>query len=312
MGLSKGGDSRRRALLAALAALFPCRAAFGRSVHVVGFLGGADEAQAVAGPLAELGYVQGQNLRLEVRAAASIRHMPGAATALVALQPNALVGRGPAAVMLAGATPRIPVVCWDVPDPVGSGLAESLGRPGRNVTGLTTGSAETAAIAFGLLERMRPGLRRIAVLHSPRMPVEVRMRPHGEAAKAAGLEWILAPVTGADDVERTLSALAGQAAWMGPIAVRGLPDEVLAIAKRHRVATIGPHRGALMWYEREFTDAPRRVAAILDLVLKGASPAGIAFEQPDRQTFILDRSMARAIGIEIPQDVLLRATQVVE
>jgi putative ABC transport system substrate-binding protein len=299
-------------LLAALGALVALPEAFAASPKVVGLLGGPGFAQELAKLMAELGYVEGRDLRFEVRGAASVRGLPQAASELVVGRPDALVADGPAVVALAAATPKIPIVCAGIADPVGANIAESLRRPGRNVTGLSTGSTETAAITFGLLKAMRPNVRRIAVLHSPRAPVEVQMRHHVEAAKAVGLEWILAPVVGADDVERALAPLAGEAAWLAPIYTRGLVEESLAVAKKHRIATIGGTSGALMWYGREFSDAPRRVAAILDRVLKGTPPGEIPFELPDRPTFTLNRSTARAIGIEIPQDVLVRATEVID
>ena len=312
MGLSRGVDPRRRTLLAALAALVPCRLAYGSSPKLVGLLGDAGHAQEMAKLMAELGYVEGRDLRFEVRGAASVRALPQAASELVTLQPHALLADGPAVVVLAGVTQKIPIVCEGIPDPVGANLAQSLRRPGRNVTGLSTGSTETAAIAFALLKAMRPKVRRIAVLHSPRAPVEVQLRRHAEAAREAGLEWILAPIVGADDVERSLAPLAGEAAWLAPIYARGLAQDALDIAKKHRIATIGGTPGALMWYGREFSDAPRRVAAILDRVLKGTPPGEIPFELPDRQTFTLNRKTARAIGIEIPQEVLVRATEVID
>ena len=86
----------------------------------------------------------------------------------------------------------------------------------------------------------------------------------------------------------------------------------MEIAHKHRIATIGNYPGALVDYARAFTDAPRRVAAIIDRILKGAKPADIAFELPDRATLTLNRAAARTIGIEIPQAVLLRATEVVD
>ena len=311
MGLSRGVDPRRRTLLAALAALVSSRLALASSPRVVGLIGGAGHAQEMAKLMAELGYVEGRDLRFEARAAANLRGLPQAASDLVALQPHVLLAEGPAVVVLAGATQKIPIVCEGIGDPVAANLAESLRRPGRNVTGLSTGGTEPAAIAFGLLKSMRPKVRRLAVLHSPRVPVEIQMRRHAEAAREAGLEWMPAPIVGADDVERALAPLAGEAAWLAPIYTRGLAQAALDIAKKHRIAAIAAAPGALMWYGREFSDAPRRVAAIVDRILKGTPPGEIPFELPDRETFMLNRSTAHAIGIDVPKEVLLRATEVI-
>ncbi|HEX5130089.1 MAG TPA: ABC transporter substrate-binding protein [Usitatibacter sp.] len=312
MGLSRGVDSRRRTLLAALAALAAVGPARGAYPKVVGLIGDAGHAQEMARHMAELGYVEGRDLRFEARGAASARELPMAATALIARQPDVLLAGGSAAVVLAGFTQVIPIVCEGIADPVGARLAVSLQRPGRNVTGLSTGIAETAGAVFAMLKAMRPGVRRIAVLHSPRHPVEAQMASHARAAKAAGLEWIPAAVVGADDVERVLAPLAGEAAWLGPIHARGLAEEAVAIAKKHRIAAIGSTPGALIRHEREFSDAPRRVAAIVDRILKGTPPGEIPFELPDRHVLALDRATARAIGVEFPPEVLARATEVID
>ena len=112
--------------------------------------------------------------------------------------------------------------------------------------------------------------------------------------------------------ESALRLSRGEAAWLAPIHARGLAEEAVAIAKKHRIAAIGDTPGALAWHEREFSDAPRRVAAIVDRILRGTPPGEIAFELPDRQVLKLNRATARAIGVEIPPEVLARATEVVD
>jgi putative ABC transport system substrate-binding protein len=318
MGLLKGVETgrvgRRRLLLAAAAACLPAVPAWSQGQPrgpVVGFLAGAESVQQMVKLLGELGYEQGRNLRVEAVAPAGMRDLPSAASRLVARQPDVLVADGPAVMALAAFTQTIPIVCEGVPDPVAGGLARSLARPGGNVTGLSTGTPDTAGIVFGFLKQMRPALKRIAVLHSEGAPVRVQMRAHAEAAVAAGLEWILAPINAIEDAEKALAPLAGQAAWMGPLGHPRLWRPVLETAHKHRIATVGGYPGTLMWYSREFTDAPRRVAAIIDKILKGAKPGDIPFELPDRPVFTLNLTTARAIGVEVPQDVLLRATEVI-
>lgn len=303
--------ARRRQLLVAMAAGLAARSAFGQKregLAAVGFLG--ENPQDYAAALAALGYEEGRNLRYEVQAAASLRALPGAAMQLIAKQPAAFVASGPAVLSLAAFTQTIPIVCAGFPDPVGARIAQSLRRPGGNVTGLATGIAETAAATFALLRQMRPRLRRVAVLHAPGMPVEVQMRMHAEAAKEAGLEWMLAPVSGSDDIERALAPIAGEAAWMAPMG--RLWKEALVIAHKHRVATLGAFPGSLMNYAREFAHPHARVAAILVQVLQGANPAEIPFELPDRHRLVINRSTAKAIGVEIPAEVALRATELVD
>lgn len=310
-----GTVSRRRMLFWAMAACAPGLPAWAQGRppgHVVGFLEGAEEVREQVKLLGELGYVEGRNLKVEAVALPSLRQLPEAALRLVQRRPDVLVADGPAVIVLASFTETIPIVCGGLPDPVGAGLARSLGNPGRNVTGLSTGTPDTAPVVFGALKQVRPTLRRVAVLHKEGMPVHVQMRAHGEAAKAAGLEWSLVPVDSIDDAERVLPPLAGEAVWIAPIGGPRLWRPVLAIAHKHRIATVGAYPGTLMWYSREFTDAPRRVAAIIDKILKGAKPADIPFEVPDRPRFTLNRKAAQEIGVELAPDLILRATEVVD
>jgi putative tryptophan/tyrosine transport system substrate-binding protein len=314
-GVECGPVSRRHVLILAVSAcapVFPAWAQRRSAMPIVGFLAGAEEVQAMVKLLGELGYIEGRNLRVEAVAGANMRALPDAAARLLQHQPDVVVASGPAVMALAAFTRTVPIVCEGVPDPVGAGLAQSLARPGGNVTGLSTGTPDTAPIVFGLLKQMRPGIRRVAVLHSEGAPVQVQMRAHGEAARAAGLEWILTPINSIDDAAKALPPLAGEAAWMGPLGHPRIWRPTLELAHKHRIATIGGYPGTLMWYSRSFSDAPRRVAAIIDKILKGAKPGDIPFEVPDRPAFTLNRSTARAVGIEIPQDVLLRATELVD
>lgn len=98
---------------------------------------------------------------------------------------------------------------------------------------------------------------------------------------------------------------------MAPITTEGLAEGLVEIAHRHRILTFGGYHGALMGYSRYFTDEMRRVAATVDKVLRGAKPAEIPFELPDRTRFTLNRTAARRIGVEIPADMLMRADRVV-
>ena len=310
-----GSVGRRRLLLAALGACVAVPRAWsqGRAGGpVVGFLAGGESVQQMVKLLGELGYEQGRNLRVESIAPANMRGLPDAAARLVQKQPDVLVANGPAVMALAAFTQTIPIVCEGVPDPVGAGLAQSLARPGGNVTGLSTGTPDAAPIVFGMLKQVRPNVRRVAVLHSEGAPVHIQMRAHGEAAKAAGLEWIPTPINSIEDAEKALPPLAGEAAWLAPLGHPRLWRPTLEIAHKHRIATIGGYPGALMWYSREFTDAPRRVAAIIDKILKGAKPADIPFELPDRPSFEWNRTTAKAIGIALPAEVSQRVTRLVD
>jgi putative ABC transport system substrate-binding protein len=312
---ASGSVTRRRVLIAAFAGCLPALPGWAQGrpgAQVVGFLAAGESVGEIVRLLGELGYVEGRNLRVDSVGTPNLRALPRAAMQLISRQPDVLVAGGPALVALAAFTKTIPIVCEGVPDPVGAGLAQSLARPGGNVTGLATDSPETAAITFGLLKQVRPGLQRIAMLHAGGVAVQVQMRSQGEAAKAAGLEWTSAPVNSIEDAERVLPPLAGQAVWLASLGHPRLWRPTIELAHKHRIATVGAYPGALMSYSRVFSDAPRRVAAIVDQILKGANPAQIPFEGPDREVFTVNRTTARAIGVEFPPGVLLRATEVVD
>ena len=314
-GVKTGSEYRRRLLIAAAAAMLPAPAGWAEERpdgKLLGFLGGGEWTRAIVKLLGELGHVEGRNLRVITRDGNGMRGLMQAAPDLIARQPDVLAADGPAVVALAAFTTTIPIVCAGIPDPVGSGLAQSLAHPGRNVTGLSTGSTDTAGIMLGMLKQMRPKLRRMAVLHTEGIPVNVQMRAHAEAAKALGIEWLPTPIATSDDAERVLAPLAGEGAWMAPIAILGLGRMAVDIANKHRIATIGGFPGTLMWFTREFSDADRRVASIIDKIFKGAKPGDIPFELPDKPSFMVNKKTAKAIGVEFPPDILLRATQVIE
>ena len=309
-------DLRRRALLPALLATCLAPAAFAASPgkRVVGCMTSDAEAVAQVGKaLAQRGYVDGRSVRLEARFHGSDpAGLSRTARELVELRPDAILAFMPFEITaLIAVTRTIPVICGPIPDPVAAGFAKSLRRPGGNVTGLSTGSHEIWEFVIGVLRKLRPRLKRILVVHSPGMPVEIQMQAHREAARAAGLEWSHADVSSVADVERVLAPLAGEAIHLAPIVgPPELRDSVLEIAHGQRTLTVGGGRQSLLWYGRHFSDEMQRIAAVLDQVLRGGDPAAIPFELPDRTVLSLNRAVARKVGVEFPPELLMRATQV--
>ena len=311
-------DPRRRSLLQAAFAATLVPAAFAATpdrMRVVGWFSGQRQPPASVGKaLAERGHVEGRTFRYEIRTYRDTgsRELSEGADELVATRPDAILAYWPFEITaLLAATRSIPIVCGPIPDPVAAGFAQSLRRPGGNVTGLSTGSHEVWEIAIGMLRTLRPRLKRILVVHSPGMQVLVQMRSHREAARAAGLEWANAALASAGEAERALASLAGEAIHLAPIVDEGLHRAVLEIAHRNRTLTFGGD-GCLMGYGRYFSSVGQRVAGVLDQVLRGADPAGIPFELPDRVRFALNRAVARRIGVEFPPDMVLRATHVTD
>jgi putative ABC transport system substrate-binding protein len=307
-------NQHRRALLAALLAtgLAPgALAARREGPHVVGYLsGGAKPQDFIATPLAELGYVEGRNLRFEVRTPPDWNPPTLAASAaeLVAAKPDVIIALHTWRLRaLAAATKAIPIVSMGTADPIREGLAQSLRRPGGNVTGLSFGLAEATEASVGLMRQLRPGLRRVALSYS----AEPRPAFFEPAARAAGLEPASLRITHASAVGPALTPFAGQALFIAPGKDTDLGEEIVRVAHRLRILTAG-QSSTLMSYGLDFSDGMRRAAAIIDKILRGANPAEIPFELPDRPYFRLDRRVARAIGVEVPNDVLLRVTELVD
>lgn len=292
----------------------PAARASGRP-RLVAYLSAGRGPEDLAKPLAALGFLQGKNLRFEtrIRREADPAALASTAAELVALRPDAMIAWSPRVFALAAATRTIPIVCGGVPDPVAAGLARTLQRPGGNVTGLSMGFPEMSGIAIGLLRQLRPGLKALAMIHPPGLPVAPAFR---DATRAAGLRWLEIPIAGAADLERALAPLAGEAVFMGPFfedTDSALQRHANEVAMRHRIAVLGsPQDGALMAYGLEHSDIFGRLAAILAKVLRGANPAEIPFELPDRSWFVLNRTTAKAIGIQIPPDIVLRATEIID
>jgi putative ABC transport system substrate-binding protein len=314
--------ARRRLVLASLACAVPgALAQPAARVRTLGLLTPGTRGASFLVPfLARHGWVEGSNLRIEVR-----RVRPDGSdvnegvAALLRASPDVVVASGAAFVLpLARATRTIPIVCAGISDPVTTGLALSLQRPGMNVTGLSFGLPEAAVLQVGTLKALVPGLKRLVFVDAA---VEGRdIAPeHVAAIRDAGLLAELEHVQDAPDVERVFALLnrpEAEAAWIG-LLPRDAPAAAvarLAIAKRiatHSLGDEGVRSGMLMSYWIAHSDQWARVAVILDKVLRGANPANIPFELPDKSEFVLNRATARALGLRIPPEILVRATEVV-
>lgn len=314
---------RRRAALALLlaAAIAPGALAQPRDrVRRIGYLsGGANSPEFLAKPLADLGWVEGKNLLYEIRVVpADPPELAAVAAELARQEVDVLLAYlTPRVEALANATRTIPIVCGIAPDPVGAGFAESLRRPGKNVTGLSYGVPEQAEIRIALMRILRPQLKRIVAIlqYTSRAPSSYRSVV--AAARAAGITFDFTEVPSMVDAERLFASLDPPA---DAVDIIGLPENVpsagvLAIALGRRIATFGneetAREGALMSYLISHRDPHRKVAAILDKLLRGANPANIPFELPDRTSFVVNRATAKAIGLTLPPEILFRATEVI-
>ena len=291
-------------------------------IRVVGYLlEGEGRPRRLAASLAELGYVEGKNLRFEIRGYPKDprpEQIDQAARALASSGAEVLVSAGALAVTaLHRATTKIPIVSGGVSNPVTLGLAKSLREPGGNVTGLSFGLEEVAVLQLGTLRAFRPGLKRVTFVISLNDPADITPE-HAKAAAGYGLTLDVVRIKDIDAADRVFRGMRERtdAAWIAPLPDALGTKQVAASAIRHRIATHGLHptavrEGLLVCHGLATEDPQARVAVFVDKILRGANPATIPFELPDRTLFVINRATAAAIGVEIPEDLKLRATEIV-
>lgn len=280
--------------------------------------------EAFTSGLHKLGYVEGRNVLLEIRSAeGKSERLPELAAALVRLGVDILVAPDPPSTFAAkAATKTIPIVMRSSNDPVEMGLVSSLARPGGNITGVYSLYAELTPKRLELLKEAIPGLTRVAVLWNPDWRGTATVwRDIQVAARTLGLELHSLEVRRQDELEGAFRA--ASAARAG--ALLTLRNPLLVVHRRQLAVLAAQTRVPVMYDEREFVDEGglmsyganlddlyRRAAAYVDKILKGASPAEIAVEQPTQFELVINMKTARTLGIAIARSVLLRADKVIE
>jgi putative tryptophan/tyrosine transport system substrate-binding protein len=274
--------------------------------------------------LRDLGYVEGQTVLVEFRSTNGLLdRVPGIARELVRMPVDVIVvGGGVSAQHAMAVTTSVPIVFTTVGDPVGIGLVASLSRPGGNATGMSNLQSELGAKQLELLKEVAPRIARVAALYNPGSPISANvMRGAQDVARALAVELLLVDVRNPDELPGVLSALAGKRAD----ALIALSDPVFGsqlakiaqAAARLRLPSVYARRefaaaGGLLAYGPNFEDNYRSAATYVDRILKGAAPAGLPVQQPTRLELIINRRAAKALGLAIPQAVLLRANEVIE
>ena len=274
--------------------------------------------------LRDLGYVEGRNILIEYRyAGESHEQLPALAAELVRLKVDVIVSHGtPGPSAAKQATSTIPIVMTSAGDPVGSGLVASLARPGGNVTGLSLLAPELGGKRLQLLKELLPGLSRVAVLWNSANPyASLVMRETEAAATTLGVQLQALVVRGPEDFEGVLAAatrgrVGALIAVEDPLTIRKRTQIVDFAAKSRLPAMYGVKEfvdaGGLMSYGAHLADLYRRAATYVDKILKGAKPADLPVEQPTRFEFVINLKTAKALGLTIPQSVLIRADEVIQ
>jgi putative ABC transport system substrate-binding protein len=275
--------------------------------------------------LHELGWVVGQNIAIEPRwAEGRFEQLPDLAAELVQLKVDVIVANVTQASLAAKhATSTIPIVMVGVGDPLGSGLVDNLARPGGNVTGPSSMLAEASVKQLALLKETVPNASPVAVLRNPANPVwqASALRETQAAARAMGLRLQLLEARGPDELEGAFAAMtrerAGALFVPADIIFVRHAQRMAELAARHRLPAMFGFRehveaGGLMSYAANFAVMFRRAATFADKILKGAKPADLPVEQPTKFELVINLKTAKALGLTIPQSVLLRADEVIQ
>lgn len=327
--------NRRHALkvLAALGAAAGSRASWAQppdKVWRVGFLrlqsATADSAksnEAFLRRLRDLGYAEGRNLIVEWRYADDkFERLPTLAADLVRSKVDIIVAVASGAIAAAQkATATIPIVMATTGDPVGSGFVNSLARPGGNITGLSNMGGDTSAKHVELLLGMVPGLSRIGVLVTPTSPTSRKILEGIQAgAQKLSLKTLPFEVSTPEEIETAFSMMVQER--VGAVIVGAAPffnsrrSRLASLAIRYRLPSIFGNRayveaGGLMSYGQRLTDHYVRAADYVDKILKGAKPGDLPVEQPVTLELVVNQKTARALGLKIPESLLLRADEVI-
>lgn len=297
-------------------------------VYRVGFLTAGSlpsREEAFRQEMRRLGYTEGRNLAIEYRSAdGQFDRLPTLAAELVGLNVDVIASSVTQATLAAmKATETIPIVMIAVSDPVASGLVASFARPGANVTGTSTASAETIGKQLDLLRELRPKASRLGVLWNPANTVyqkqaiaEVRA-----AAKKLKIGLQIVEARSPDAFDRAFGTVAGQ--HVDALLILGDPvfganvAQLAELGVKHRLLTLsGPREyaehGLLMTYGPSFGEAHRLAAVYVDRILKGARPADLPVEQVRKFELVLNARTARALGVSLPQSLVARADEVVQ
>jgi putative ABC transport system substrate-binding protein len=328
---------RRREFIATLggvAAAWPlaARSQQGNRVRRIGVLIGLDENDpegerrysAFTQALADLGWIQGRNLRIDFRWSGSdVNRIPALAQELVGLQPDIILTGGIAATAtLQRETRTVPIVFANVGDPVASGIVARLDRPSGNVTGFATFGAPLGGKWLELLLEIAPRLKRAAIMFNPDMATASSFMPSLDtAARSLKVERIIAPVHSDVEIEAAITALGREPG--GGLVV--MPDiftiahrvPIISAAARNNVPAVSwasnfARTGGLLSYGGDPVDLYRRAASYVDRILRGAKPSDLPVQFPTKFEMILNLRTAKALGLAVPPSILLRADEQIE
>jgi ABC-type uncharacterized transport system substrate-binding protein len=290
---------------------------------VTSYAGYAREIEALLRGLRRLGYEEGKNIAIVYQfAEGDYDRLPALASELVTLKVDTIVTHStPGARAAKQATSTIPIVVTAAADLVSSGLVPSIARPGGNLTGLTFFFAEICAKRVELIKEAVPGATRLGVLVNPANPSgEMALTAMARAAVSLQVELLPVKVIAPDDIAGAFAMLVSRGAQAltfieDPLLISNAPY-IAQLATQNRLPMIGEkpaaEAGALMAYAVDRYDLWFRTAFLVDKILKGTQPADLPIDQAAKFELVINLKTAKALGLEVPTSILLRATEVIE
>jgi putative ABC transport system substrate-binding protein len=282
--------------------------------------------RALKDGLGALGWVEGQTVRIDVRAAGDLGGLRALGQELLGLGPELVVTyTTPAITLIRQAAPDVPVIFVAVSDPIGTGFVQSLARPGGKATGFINFEATMGSKWLELLRDIAPSVKRVAMLFNPATANTgatggIYLPSMQAGARTLGLELIVAPLNDPADIEGAYAALqssGGGATVMPSVFTARHRERIVAQAARHRVPTVYPlphfvEAGGLLSYGIDYVEQFKRAASYADRILKGARPADLPVEQPVRFELTINLNTAAALGLTIPLSLQVAADRLIQ
>ena len=298
-----------------------------RKIHRLGILSlGATSdirdpsLRALLQGLNDLGYVYRSDFVTEIRASeGKPERFPSLAAELIRLQVDVILAPGPALAALKQATSSTPVIMTATLDPVGQGFVQSLGHPGGNFTGFSLQSPETVGKRLELLRDLVPGTAPLAVVWD--QPSVIDWQAAQAAARERGWKVLSIEIRNAGEIEDVVRSAVRERAGALLVSAAGIlfphRQRLAELSFKHRLPSMYGLReyveaGGLISYGADINDIWRRAAVFVDKILKGAKPADLPVEQPTKFELVINLKTAKALGLTIPQPLLLRADQVLQ
>ncbi len=331
-----GGDVRRRALLGIMGTAvvsWPLVAhTQGERVRRIGIVMPFPptnieiqaRVRAFRDELRKRGWAAGVNVQFDERwTGDNMDLIRSAARNVVELDPDAIIAVGARVIpILMELTHSIPIVTPSGSEPVGRGYAESLARPGRNVTGFATMELSVIGKMLQTLKDIAPNIKHIAMIYNPDSAVgTLFVRSFQSAAEPLGVESTVTQIHGLADIERAVAAAAAQpnSGIFIPldVTIAALTEQTIAAVARHRLPAIYPERefvtkGGLVYYGTDRIELYRGVASYVDRILRGEKPGDLPFQQPTKYELVINLKTAKAMGLTIPPKLLFIADEVIE